>query len=100
MAGPHLTPQTFRDGLRKAAFPNPITAIHAGAVDVAANGYTYTSDAAEWWWDNSAKGPYSDDSAQSKGAICYLESGIRHRDVWPHRVASIFTPTSACDSGR
>ena len=97
MAGPHLTPQTFRDGLRRAAFPNPVTGIHAGAVDVTSNGYTYTHDAAEWWWDNSAKGPYSDDTAQSKGAICYLDGGARRRDVWPRQAPRYFT---GCDSGR
>jgi hypothetical protein len=100
MAGPHLTPQTFRDGLRKTRFPNPVTAIHAGAVDVASDGYTFTTDAAEWWWDNAARGPYSDDSSQAKGAICYLDGGTRRRDTWPHQAARIFTGPSACDSGR
>jgi hypothetical protein len=98
MAGPHLTPETFRDGLRRAAFPNPITALHAGAVGVPQNGYTFTRDAAEWWWDNTAKGPYSDDAAQSKGAICYLDGGTRRRDTWPRKLPALFTP--ACDSGR
>jgi hypothetical protein len=100
MAGPHLTPQTFRDGLRKAAFPNPVTRIHAGAVGVSKNGWTFTQDAAEWWWDNDAKGPYTDDSSQGKGAICYLDGGIRRRDSWPHQAARIFTGPAACDSGR
>jgi hypothetical protein len=98
MAGPHLTPQTFRDGLRRAVFPNPVTAIHAGAVEVERDGYTFTHDAAEWWWDNAARGPYSDDSAQAKGAICYLGGGARRRDVWPHATPAFFA--ASCDSGR
>jgi len=98
MAGPHLTPESFRDGLRRAQFPNPSTAIHAGAVDVPQDGYAFTRDAAEWWWDNSARGPYSDDSAQAKGAICYLDGGARRRDEWPHQAPAYFAST--CDSGR
>lgn len=95
MAGPHLTPQTFLEGLRKARFPNPITNIHAGAVGVP-DGYTFTRDAAEWYFDPTARGPYSDDAA-GKGAICYLDSGARHDyGTWartePQRPGS-------CDSG-
>ena len=97
MAGPHLTAQSFLDGLRKAQFPNPITSIHAGAVDVPRDGSSFTRDADEWWWDPSAKGPYSDDTA-GKGAICYAEGGRRHDyGSWPHTNAQVFTST--CNSG-
>ena len=96
MAGPHLTAQSFRDGLRNARFPNPITSIHAGAVGVPADGYSFTRDAAEWWWSNTARGPYSDDSA-GKGAICYVDRGVRHSDVWPRQNPGYFA--GSCDSG-
>ena len=97
MAGPHLTPQSFAAGLRNARFPNPITSTHAGAVGVPQNGYSFTRDAAEWWWSNTAKGPYSDDAA-GKGAICYVDTGARHDlGTWPRADPNYFTGT--CDSG-
>jgi hypothetical protein len=98
MAGPHLTPQTFLAGLRRTHFPNPITSTHAGAVGLPSNGYAFTDDAAEWWWSNTAKGPYTDDNAASKGAICYVDGGARHTlGSWQHIAANVFTST--CDSG-
>lgn len=98
MAGPHLTPESFLAGLRTTKFPNPITSIHAGAVGIPLDGSSFTRDAAEWWWSNTAKGPYTDDAA-AKGAICYVEAGARHDfGTWPSTDPAYFTP--ACDSGR
>jgi hypothetical protein len=98
MAGPHLTPQTFLEGLRKTRFPNPITSIHAGAVGVPQDGYSFTDDAAEWWWSNTARGPYSDDAATGKGAICYVDGGARHEmGTWGHAEPEDFL--GPCDSG-
>ena len=97
MAGPNLTPQTFLEGLRKTKFPNPITSTHAGAVGVPPDGYTFTADAAQWWWSNTAKGPYSDDAA-GKGAICYLDGGARYDlGTWPQAEPSYFA--GECDAG-
>jgi hypothetical protein len=97
MAGPHLTPQSFLEGLRKTRFPNPITATHAGAVGVPQDGYTFTADAAQWWWSNAARGPYTDDAA-GKGAICYVDGGARHDlGTWPKTDPNDFSGT--CDSG-
>jgi hypothetical protein len=97
MAGPHLTPQTFLAGLRKTHFPNPITSTHAGAVGVPPNGFSFTDDAAEWWWSNSAQGPYTDD-ATGKGAFCYLDGGVRHlMGTWRHDDSGFFS--GSCDSG-
>jgi hypothetical protein len=96
MAGPHLTAQTFLDGLRAARFPNPITSLNAGAVGLPQDGFTFTRDAAEWWWSNSARGPYTDDAA-GKGAICYVDGGTRRRDGWPRQAPPYFT--GSCDSG-
>jgi hypothetical protein len=101
MAGPHLTPQSFLEGLRKTQFPNPVTSTHAGAVNVPQDGFTMTDDAAEWWWNNTARGPYSDDSSAAKGAICYLAGGARHRSgTWPRGEPGYFPSNGACDSGR
>jgi hypothetical protein len=98
MAGPHLTPQTFLAGLRRTQFPNPVTSIHAGAVGVPPDGYSFTDDAAEWWWSNTARGPYSDDAAAGKGAICYIDGGARHGlGGWSDTEPAFFG--SSCDSG-
>jgi hypothetical protein len=97
MAGPKLTPQTFLDGLRSTRFPNPLTAINAGAVGVPQDGHTFTDDAAQWWWSNTAQGPYTDDAA-GKGAICYVNGGARHRmGTWERVDPDFFTDT--CDAG-
>ena len=97
MAGPHLTAQSFLAGLRRAQFPNPITKIHAGAVDIPSDRYSFTRDAAEWWWSNTARGPYSDDQA-GKGAICYIDGGARHElGTWPRSYPNY--GSGACDSG-
>ena len=97
MAGPHLTMETFRDGLRKTVFPNPITQTHAGAVDVPADGYSLTADGGEWYWSNSAKGPFSDSGGHS-GSVCYLDDRRRFRlGSWPKGDAPFFT--GRCDSG-
>ena len=98
MAGPHLTSESFRAGLRATKFPNPLTSIHAGAVGIPQDGSSFTRDAAEWWWSNTAKGPYTDDAA-AKGAICYVDGGARHDfGTWSHTDPAYFTPE--CDSGR
>src|SRR3954451_3186996 len=76
MAGPKLTPTTFRDGLRRTHFPNPITKTHAGFVGFASDGYSMTDDAAEWWYSTTANGPFSDSSSHP-GTVCYVEKGIR-----------------------
>ena len=97
MAGPNLTPETFRDGLRRAAFPNPITELHAGAVGFKPNGTSMTKDGAEWWWSTSAPGPFSDSGAH-RGTVCYL-NGRRRFELggWPKGDAPFFS--GACDSG-
>jgi hypothetical protein len=97
MAGPHLTVESFRDGLRKAAFPNPITATHAGFVDFKPDGYSMTKDGAEWWYSTSARGPFSDSGAHP-GTACYLNGGRRYElGSWPRGDAPFFAGT--CDSG-
>jgi hypothetical protein len=98
MAGPNLTVETFRDGLRNARFPNPvIPALNAGAVDVRPGGYSLTADGAEWWYSTTARGPFSD-SAGHPGTGCYIDGGRRHTlGSWPRGDAPFFSGT--CDSG-
>lgn len=97
MAGPKLTAESFAAGLRAAAFPNPLTSTFAGAVNLPQDGYSFTRDAAEWWWSGTAQGPYTDDAA-AKGAFCYVDGGAR-RDLgtWPHADPAYFA--GSCDSG-
>jgi len=99
MAGPNLTPATFRAGLLKARFPNPITSTHAGAVGFTASSWGMTIDAAEFWWSNTATGPYSDSGA-SKGTMCYVDGGRRRKlGGWSRTQRDPFF-VGACDSGR
>jgi hypothetical protein len=97
MAGPKLTVDSFRDGLRSTRFPNPITSTHAGAVDVRPDGYSLTADAAEWWFSTTARGPFSD-SGSHPGTVCYLYGGARRTlGAWPRGPAPFFR--GPCDSG-
>lgn len=93
MAGPHLTPDTFMRGLHAAKFPNPAHPIMAGEVGFADGDFSMTNDAAEWWWDNSARGPVSDDV----GSPCYVDHGNRHRlGTWPNAPERFYD--GPCDS--
>lgn len=96
MAGPNLTPETFRDGLRKTSFPNPITETHAGFVGFKPDGYSMTKDGAEWWWSTRDKGPFTDSS--NSGTVCYLNSLKRYElGSWPAGDAPFFA--GPCDNG-
>lgn len=53
-----------------------------------------TDDAAEIWWDPSARDP-SDGS--SGGAFCYVNGGARHRFDWPDGPDPFFS--GPCDTG-
>jgi hypothetical protein len=97
MAGPNLTVESFRDGLRGTVFPNPITQTHAGAVGFRPDGYSMTKDGAEWYYDVNARGPFADSGAKP-GTVCYLDGGARYElGGWPVGDAPFFGPT--CDSG-
>jgi len=98
MAGPHLTVQTFRDHLRDTHFPNPLTSVQEGAVDVSSDGYSETADGAEWWYSTQDNGPFSDSSSHP-GTVCYLNHGRRYAlGSWPHGSAPFFKP-GTCYSG-
>lgn len=94
LAGPRLTPETFRAGLQEAAFPNPPHPIMAGDVGFGAGGTTMTQDGAEIWWDPNATDPYGD---SGPGAFCWVESGRRYGlGQWPKQDRLQQGP---CDSG-
>ncbi len=91
MAGPNLTVESFRDGLRRAEFPNPDTAAKAGDVDIRPDGFSFTADAAEWWWSTEHTGPFT---TSSPGTTCYIGGGTRHRlGEWPEGDAPFFDGT-------
>jgi hypothetical protein len=97
MAGPRLTVETFRDGLRNTVFPNPVTPANAGDVDVKPDGYSLTADGTEWWWSNDDPGPFSDSAAHA-GTVCYVDKGRRHKlGGWPKGPGTLFQ--GPCDSG-
>lgn len=76
MAGPQLTPETFRDGLLRTKFPNPEHPIQVGKVGFDDGDFSMANDAAEVWYDSEANGPYSD---AGQGAFCWVNGGARHR---------------------
>ena len=95
MAGPNLTPQTFEQGLWKAAFPNPLDPTMPGAVGFLDRDHTMTNDAAEFWWSNQARDPYK----RQPGAFCYVAGGARHvSGSWPRNQPDPFFK-GPCDSG-
>jgi hypothetical protein len=60
-------------------------------------GFSFTRDATEYWYSTSARGPYSDDDAGAKGAICYLDRGRRYvPGSWRRAERTSF---GSCDSG-
>jgi hypothetical protein len=76
MAGPHLTPQTFRAGLQRTVFPNPDTSLNQGHVGFLGGSFSMTTDATEWWYSNNVHGPYADESGG--GAMCFTAAGRRY----------------------
>lgn len=80
MAGPHLTAQSFADGLWKTNFPNPVHPNQAGAVGFRPHRYGMTLDGAEFWLSQSGRSPYTGDSI----AVCYVAGGKRYlKGQWP-----------------
>jgi hypothetical protein len=98
MAGPHLTPQSFADGLWRTQFPNPVTSLQEGAVGFAGHSLEMTNDSAEWFISNTARGAYSD-SQSGAGVTCYVNAGRRTATgQWVKGPDNVFF-TNACDSG-
>jgi hypothetical protein len=74
MAGPHLTPHTFEQGLQAAPFPNPSSPQQEGAAGFLGGSHSMTTDAAVMFWSNAAPSPYPDSPG---GAWCYVDGGRR-----------------------
>ncbi len=91
MAGPHLTPQSFADGLQSTTFPNPNAGgppYYQGEVGFA-NEHTAVNDAALVWLTKSERSNWSN----SPGAKCYANSGLRYREgSWPSGYGDLFEP--------
>ena len=76
LAGPHLTPASFHDGLQRAVFPNPVTSFKMGDVGFA-DSHGMTTDFDEFWWSYQDSGTTSEDTPGS-GVICYPNAGARY----------------------
>lgn len=96
LAGPTLTPETFERGLLRARFPgDPSDVTGAGRVGFEGPSYSFTKDAAEFWWDPGAQPVYSN---MTSGALCVLDGGRRYvAGSWPRSPGAFFSPP--CDSG-
>ena len=95
MAGPRLTPQTFESALQRTKFPNPEHPNRPGKVGFQLNAHGMTTDGAEFWWSNSAAGPYN---GAPPGSICYVDGGRRHAlGAWPSDGDPFYS--GPCDTG-
>ena len=95
MAGPNLTPETFRAGLQKTKFPNPDHPIMAGKVGFEGD-FSMTNDGAEFWISSKDEGPYGPHQGPT---FCWVDGGKRHgRGTWPKSPETFYT--GPCDAGR
>ena len=91
MAGPHLTPQSFADGLRSTTFPNPgagAAPMYQGRVGFVAGDAAMVRDFAGIWLDTTMPGPavVQAKDLNETGAFCYVALGDRWEpDTWPTR---------------
>ena len=93
MAGAHLTPQTFADGLHRTQFPNPGAAAapyYQATVGFPGSSVTMVQDMTGFWYDpqnaNSATFQESTDTGASDEwqAFCYVGLGKRWGiEDWP-----------------
>lgn len=92
MAGPNLTPETFRAALHRTRWANP----GAGAapyfqaeVGFAGPRHTMSVDASMFWFDPQRPGTVD---PSVPGAICYVDRGRRYRlGQWPRIDPAFFT---------
>ncbi|HZS14071.1 MAG TPA: hypothetical protein VFC09_05685 [Candidatus Dormibacteraeota bacterium] len=75
MAGPHLTPQTFQQGLWNTHFPNPPGPYDEGTVGFN-HDHTWVKDHALVWYSASSTGPWG-----QSGVWCYVTHGQRYTDA-------------------
>lgn len=92
MAGPNLTPESFRAGLRRTQWANP----NAGEApyfqaEVGFSGprHTMSVDASMFWFDPQRPGTVD---PSVPGAICYVDRGRRYQlGQWPQTDPAFFT---------
>ncbi len=96
MAGPNLTPYTFRDGLLKTKFPNPgasASPYYQATVGFGQGDHSFFQDLAMIWWDDVG-GP-----AQNQGISgwCYIRKGVRYGlGQWPRDDQPFFDRDQPC----
>ncbi|CAN5414043.1 hypothetical protein BH18ACT1_BH18ACT1_03440 [soil metagenome] len=83
VAGPNLTPETFRDGLfslepTEGAITNPSLSFgDHGIWDWEFQDYNGIDDATEVWWDSDAEGP-DEINRDGQGMYTYVDGGKRY----------------------
>lgn len=84
LAGPDLTPETFRAGLQRARWANPNAGqapYFQARVGFEGPRHTMTSDASMFWFDPQTPGTVD---PSVPGAICYVDGGRRYGlGQWP-----------------
>jgi hypothetical protein len=75
MAGPHLTPQTFQQGLWNTHFPNPPSPYFEGTVGFN-HDHTWIKDRPLVWYSAESTGPWG-----QSGVWCYVNLGRRYTDA-------------------
>ena len=97
LAGPNLTPETFRAGLQRTRFPNPQDSRALGKVGFDTGDHTMVDDALESFWAEGATGP----DGQNAGAWCYPTQrryGFQGRADWDRDTSRYFR--QPCETGR
>jgi hypothetical protein len=94
MAGPRLTPNTFRDGLHATVFPNPgagARPYYQASVGFDGKGFQMQRDFTMTWWNTAQPSRYA---PGAPGAFCFAERGRRYRpDDQPSGEPKLFTRT-------
>lgn len=90
IAGPHLTPQTFQQGLWNTHFPNPPSPYYEGTVGFSGD-HTFVKDRAAVSYSAESSGPWG-----QSGVWCYVGHGQRFTDATLPKGSPYFA--SPCDS--
>jgi len=85
LAGPHLTPQSFQDGLYRARFPDPghgAAPYYQALVGFGPGMHSFDNDAAPIWYNPQAQNYTSGEPRD--GSFCYIGHGLRFGPgQWP-----------------
>jgi hypothetical protein len=92
MAGPHLTPQTFQDGLFRTRFPNPGAdgpPWYQARVGFGPGNHSMVETEAPVWWSSSGQGT----GEGNPQTFCYVAQGRRYGiGEWPVGDLPFFKP--------